>query len=42
MLFAGEDDAVGEAGDDDVGGGAEGGFCAPASSGNMSAMESVR
>ena len=30
------------AGDDDVGGEADGGFCAPASSGNMTAMESVR
>jgi hypothetical protein len=49
MLFAGvdagADDAVGEAdvaGEAVVGGEAVGGFCAPARSGNMTAMENVR
>ena len=43
MLFAGVE--VGDAdvgGVADVGGEVDGGFCAPASSGNMTAMESVR
>ena len=43
MLFAGAE--VGEAevgGEAGVGGEADGGFCAPATIGNMTAMESVR